>query len=172
MTRKIRRPQSIPNHPETTVPYNDPKPSYDPETGEKTEHRSVELYNAGQLREIQTEAGLPPIEKLEDEIEHYIDVLMGRMPPPMDAGVLTLMEVADAYFARGCEIQYHILKAEREGHIFASHSYAKFRKGQLRTFLELTKRAQELGSRRLTMAKYLHDMAGDADGLHGFYNED
>lgn len=122
------------------------------------------------LRDIQVENGLGPIEDVEQELEGYMDVLMGRVPPPISAGDLTLMEVADAYFARASEIQYHILKAEREGAVFKGHSYYKFRTGELRTFLELTKRAAELGSRRLTQARLAYDMRHDANGL--FLDED
>lgn len=147
MVRKIRRPQSIPTHPEQS-------------------HQPL----GAKVREIQVGQGLPPVEQLEDELEGYMDVLMGRVPPPVEAGHLTLMEVADVYFARACEIQYHILKAEREGGVFKGHSYYKFRTGELRTFMELTKRAAELGSRRLTQAKLLHDMANDANGL-AFFDE-
>lgn len=148
MGRKIRRPGSIPNHPE---------------------HGHSPL--GGKLREIQTKAGLGPIEEMEEELEEYMDVLMGRVPPPIDAGHLTLMEVADVYFARASEMQYHILKAEREGAVFKGHSYYKFRTGELRTFLELTKRAADLGSRRLTQARLLYEMHGDAAGL-AFHDED
>ena len=108
------------------------------------------------------------MEDLEDELEGYMDVLMSRVPPPVEAGHLTLMEVADAYFARACEIQYLIHKAEREGGVFKGHSYYKFRTGQLRDFLELTKRASELGSRRLTQARLIHDMSHEAQGLEWF----
>lgn len=138
MGRKIRRPGGIPNHPEPV----------------------------GQVvREITTGEGLPEVEELEEELEGYMDVLMGRVPPPIDEGHLTLMEVADAFFARACEIQYHILKAEREGGVFKGSNYYKFRTGELRSFLELSKRAADLGSRRLTQARLLHDMANDAAGL-------
>ena len=140
MTRKIRRPMSIPNE----------------------QHHTPQ---GGKLRDIQTEAGVQPIEEMEEELEAYMDVLMGRVPPPIDAGHLTLMEVADVYFARACEIQYHILKAEKEGAVFKGHSYYKFRTGQLRSFLELTKRAADLGSRRLTQAKFEYELANDMTGL-------
>lgn len=148
MSRKIRRPGGIPGH-------------------DESDHHPL----GGRLREIQTNSGLAPIEDMESELESYMDVLMGRVPPPIDAGHLTLMEVADAYFARASEIQYHILKAEREGAVFKGHSYYKFRTGELRTFLELTKRAADLGSRRLTQARLLHEMANDAGSLV-FFDED
>lgn len=145
MARRIRRPGGIPQHPEE---------GHAPQ--------------GGLVREIQLGQGLPSLEDATQEIEGYMDVLMGRTPPPIDAGHLTLMEVADAYFARASEMQYQILKAEREGGVFKGHSYYKFRTGELRTFLELTKRAADLGSRRLTQARLLHDMAQDANGLDFF----
>ena len=141
MTRKIRRPGGVPNAP--------------PPIGRR-------------VRDLQVGSGLPEVEELEEELEGYMDVLMGRVPPPIDAGHLTLMEVADAYFARACEIQYHILKAEREGGVFKGSPYYRFRTGELRSFLELSKRAADLGSRRLTQARLLHDMANDANGLDFF----
>lgn len=143
--RKIRRPDSIPT---------------------EEDHRHIP--KGGRLRDIQTEAGLQPIEEMEEELEGYMDVLMGRVHPPIDAGHLTLMEVADVYFARASEIQYHILKAEKEGAVFKGHSYYKFRTGQLRSFLELTKRAADLGSRRLTNAKFEFEMLNDAGGLQWY----
>jgi hypothetical protein len=140
--RKIRRPGFIPQHDEQG-------------------HSPL----GGRLREIQVGVGLPDVEALEEELEGYMDVLMGRVPPPIDAGFLTLQEVADAYYARANEIQYLILKAERKGAVFKGHTYYKFRTGQLRSFLELTKGASQVGSRRLTQARLLHDMAGEAEGL-------
>lgn len=144
--RKIRRPQSIPEHPDQN-------------------HSPL----GGLVRQIQVGQGLPAVEELEEEIEEYMDVLLGRKPSPVEAGHLTLMEIADAYFARACEIQYLIHKAEREGGVFKGHTYYKFRTGQLRDFLELSKRAADLGSRRLTQARLLHDMEQEAEGL--FFDE-
>lgn len=148
MARKIRRPGITQEHPE---------PGHSP--------------LGGRLRELQTQAGLQEIHELEEELEGYMDVLMGRTPPPIDAGHLTLMEVADAYFARASEIQYHILKAEREGKVMRGNPYYRFRTGQLRTFLELTKRAADLGSRRLTRAKFEYEMEHDINSPL-YYEED
>lgn len=63
------------------------------------------------------------------------------------------MEVADAYFARACEVDMLIHQGEREGGIFKSSPYYRFRTGELRSFLDLSKRAAELGSRRITLAQ-------------------
>jgi hypothetical protein len=138
-------------------------------------HQSREEHQAplgGRVRDFPLRSGLPDVEVLSDELEEYRDVLMGRTPPPIDAGHLTLMEVADAYFARASEIQMMIMKAEREGGAFKGSSYYKFRTGELRTFLEMTKRASDLGSRRLTQARMLHEMAHDSQGLAFFEDSD
>lgn len=87
---------------------------------------------------------------LKDELDEYLDVLMGRADPPVDAGIMTLMEVAEAYHARACEIEMNILRAEQEGRVSKGDPFYRFRTGQLRSFLELCKRAVDLGSRRLT----------------------
>jgi hypothetical protein len=147
-TRKIRRPGGVPQHDEAG-------------------HSPL----GSLVRNVQVGEGLPPVEELEEELEGYMDVLMGRVPPPVDAGILTLQEVADAYFARASEIQFQIHKLERKGDVFRGSTYYKFRTGELRTFLDLSKRAAELGSRRLTHARLLHDMAHDSQGL-GFFDED
>lgn len=78
------------------------------------------------------------------------DVLMGREEPPVDRGVLTLMEVADAYFARAKEMEQVILRAEADGNVIKSSKTYKFRTGELRSFIELAKGACEVGSRRVT----------------------
>lgn len=86
------------------------------------------------------------------------DVLLGRTQPDIDARHLTLMEVADAYFARASEIQMLLQKAEREGTITRGSAHYKFRTGELRTFLEMSRRAAELGSRRLTEEQLVWEM--------------
>lgn len=94
--------------------------------------------------------GLPPLPSLETELQDMMDVLLGRIASPIDVGLLTLMEVADAYFARGSEMAMLILGQERQGYIAKGGHYAKFRTGELRHFLEVCKGARELGSRRIT----------------------
>ena len=99
--------------------------------------------------------GMPTLEELEEEFFGYVDVLLGRQEPPIDIGVLTLMEVSNAYLSRGIEVEMMILAAERNRDILRSNPYSKFRTGELRSFIELAKKAQELGSRRLTQAQLL-----------------
>jgi hypothetical protein len=99
--------------------------------------------------------GVGKVGDLSAEIKRYTDVLLGRVDPPMDAGVATLMECADAYYARACEIDILIHEGEREFEIGKGDPLYKFRTGELRSFLELTKRAQEMGSRRITLAQLM-----------------
>ena len=112
----------------------------------------------GKLRAVPLGAGVPAISSLVAELQDMTDVLRGRDQPPIDAGHLTLMEVADAYFARASEITMLLQQAEREGTITKGSAHYKFRTGELRTFMELARRASELGSRRLTEEQLLWEM--------------
>ena len=114
-------------------------------------HRRVPM--ARRLRDVPLALGLPTLEELEEELFGYVDVLLGRQEPPIDSGLLSLMEVADAYLARAYEIEMMILAAERSRDILRSSPYSKFRTGELRSFIELARKATDLGSRRLTMAR-------------------
>lgn len=96
--------------------------------------------------------GMGTAEELADELEMMTDVLLGRIEPPASNGILTLMEISDSYYARASEMTMKIQRAEREGRITKGHELYRFRTGELRTFLEMTKRASDLGSRRLTDA--------------------
>lgn len=88
---------------------------------------------------------------LSAELEDMRDVLLGRAEMPTGiGGPLALMEVADAYFGRACEIEQIILRKEREGRISSDSALSRFRKGELRSFKEQAKSACDLGSRRLT----------------------
>lgn len=96
-----------------------------------------------------------------------IDVLMGRMPPPIDAGILTLMEIADAYYARGMELQYQLHQAEAKGSVLKGTQHYKFRTGELRDFIELAKSAADLGSRRVTAEQLRFDQELRGRESHG-----
>jgi hypothetical protein len=86
-----------------------------------------------------------------EEVQDMTDVLLGRVEPPINADVATLMEVADAYFARAMEIIMLIQTAEREGKVTRGSGYAQLRTKELRTFAEIAKRSSDMGSRRITM---------------------
>ena len=138
MSKRIRRPHRIPQNP---------------------------LPAAQTVRDIQVGAGLPEVEVLSQEIKGYWDVLLGRTPPPVEAGDLTLMEIANAYLTRAMEMSSLIHEAEREGGVFKGSAYYRFRTGELRDFIEVSKKAQELGSRRLTQARMEFDMEVQEAGL-------
>jgi hypothetical protein len=101
-------------------------------------------------------------EEFSIELQGYTSVLMGRVPPPINRGVMTLMEVAEAYYARGQEINMEILRKEREGLVTKGTALYRFRTGELRAFLELTKKAIDLGSRRITFEQMLYEQRYDA----------
>lgn len=84
------------------------------------------------------------------------DVLMGREDSPV-VGVLALMEVADAYFARASEMEQAILKGEREGSISRGSALYRFRTQELRSFKEMASAAAALGSRRVTQESLLQE---------------
>lgn len=129
--------------------------------------RSVQtpLPVARTVRDVQVGLGLPDLADLVTEVKGYWDVLLGRSSPPIEAGDLTLMEIANAYLSRALEIDSLIHEAEREGGVFKGSQYYRFRTGELRDFIEVSKRAQELGSRRLTQARLEHDMEVEGSSL-------
>ena len=57
------------------------------------------------------------VNEMSRELSEYVDILLGRIEPPIDAGVLTLMECAEAFHARAKEMEMEILDAERTGAI-------------------------------------------------------
>lgn len=107
------------------------------------------------VRDVPLAVGLPTLEELEEEFFSYVDVLLGRVEPPIDENLLTLMEVSNGYLSRAYEVEMLIHAAERNRDVLRGSPYSKFRTGELRSFIELARKAQELGSRRLTMAEML-----------------
>lgn len=93
---------------------------------------------------------------MKSELDDYTDMLLGRLDPPFDQGVMTLMELAEAAHARAQEMNMHILQGEAEGTIPKDGMIYRFRTGKLRAFIELTKRTIDLGSRRVTMWQEMH----------------
>ena len=87
-----------------------------------------------------------------DELRGYTEVLMGRVDPPINRGLLTMMEVAEAYHARAKEIEMELLEAEAAGAILKGSRPYRFRTGPLRSFIEMCAKTIELGSRRVTAA--------------------
>lgn len=108
------------------------------------------------LIDIEIGLGLPSVDSLWTEIQGYMDVILGRKVAPMVSPYLGLAEAATAYYCRAQEIDALIHAAEREGVVLRGSALYRFRTGELRSFIELAKRASELGSRRLTQEQLLH----------------
>lgn len=89
---------------------------------------------------------------MRSELSEYTDILLGRSDPPINKGEATLMEVAEAYHARAREMEMKLLEAETEGYILKDSKAYRFRTGELRAFTELTRKAIDMGNRRITMA--------------------
>ena len=104
------------------------------------------------MQKFPLKKGLSDVNELHDEINEYINVLMGHINPPISDGIDTLFEVSSTYLARAKEIEIKLLERERSGNISSGDELKKFRTGELRSFIELCKSAQNQGSRRITMA--------------------
>lgn len=97
---------------------------------------------------------------MRDELKTMKDVLLGRIPPPVDTGISTLMEVAEAFHARAKDMEMHLHEAEADGHVLRGSKHYKFRTGELRDFIELVAKTIELGSRRITATQLEMQMRG------------
>lgn len=157
MTERLRKPVKKTARKRVRTVEEVPKP-LPPKPRSKVRKRD----KAHTLRAVPMGVGIPNISKMSSELLDMTDVLMGRVPPPVDVGHLTLMEVADAYFARASEMTMLIQKSEREGFTARGTALYHFRTGELRTFMEMAKKAADLGSRRLTAEQLHYEME-----LHG-----
>ncbi|NBO54512.1 MAG: hypothetical protein EBU84_07935 [Actinobacteria bacterium] len=101
---------------------------------------------------------MPPIGEIRNEIDEYTAVLLGRTPPPIDNGEMTLMEYANAVYSRAMELTILIQRAESDGSVLKSSKYYRLRTGELRSFTELAAKCIELGSRRVTWAQLDYSM--------------
>lgn len=93
------------------------------------------------------------IDAISRELDAYTDILLGRVDPPVDLGVMTLMEVAEAFHARAREMEMTLLELESNGVVMKGTRPYHFRTGKLRSFIEMSKRTIDLGSRRVTYWK-------------------
>lgn len=116
-------------------------------------HRDAQM--GRRLIDIEVGLGLDPVDDLWAEIQHYMNVLLGREDSPISSPYLSMMEVATAYYARAMEIDAIIHAAEREGAVMRGSPLYRFRTGELRSFIDLSKRCVELGSRRLAQEDLL-----------------
>jgi hypothetical protein len=117
------------------------------------------------VTDVPLPAGLPTPDEIYDELQGYTDVLLGRVPSPVNSPYLALAEVATAYFARGQELDMLIHEAERSGDVTKNAPHYKIRTGALRSFLEMSKKMADLGSRRLTQEQLLYEARHDAGEL-------
>lgn len=114
------------------------------------------------LINIPLPVGLPTEDGIYDEIEGYTDVLLGRVEPPLESPYLALAEVAAGYYSRALELEMLIRRGEDEGSIRRGSHYYKIRTGVLRSFIEMSKRLYDLGSRRLSQEDLLSRQRRDA----------
>ena len=57
------------------------------------------------MQKFPLKKGLSDVNELHDEINEYINVLMGHINPPISDGIDTLFEVSSTYLARAKEIE-------------------------------------------------------------------
>lgn len=114
------------------------------------------------MTDVPLNEGLRDVEDLQEELLEYANVLLGRVDPPIDSPYLSMMELATAYHARALEIEMMIHWEEQQHRVIRGHPLYKFRTGQLRSFIELSKKMADLGSRRLTQEQMLTEMRYDS----------
>lgn len=114
------------------------------------------------LTEVPLGIGLPTPDEIKDELLAYCDVLLGRTDPPVDSPYLGLAEIATSYYARACELDMLIHEKERTHQVVRGTDYYRLRTGALRSFLEMSKKMADLGSRRLTQEQLLFQQRLDA----------
>lgn len=114
------------------------------------------------LTEVPVGPGLPSPDEITEELIGYTDVLLGRVSPPCESPYLGLAEIATAYYARACELEMRIHEEERANRVVRGHPYYRLRTGALRSFLEMSKKMADLGSRRLTQEQLLWEQRTDS----------
>ena len=114
------------------------------------------------VTDVPLPSGLPTPDEIYDELQGYTDVLLGRQPSPVNSPYLALAEIATAYYARAQELDMLIHEAERNGDVMRNAPHYKIRTGALRSFIEMSKKMADLGSRRLTQEQLLYQARYDA----------
>ena len=114
------------------------------------------------LTEVPLGTNLPTPEEIMDELLGYCDILLGRVEPPVTSPYLQLAELASAYYARACELDMLLHEEERAARVIRGMDYYQLRTGALRSFLEMSKKMADLGSRRLTQEQLLYNQRHDA----------
>ena len=111
------------------------------------------------VRKFRVNHGIPTVGEMRDEIDEYTQVLLGHEESPIQNGVLTLMEYANAVYSRAMELTMYLQRAEADGVVLKGTKPYRFRTGELRTFCEMAAKAIELGSRRVTVAQLEADLS-------------
>jgi hypothetical protein len=114
------------------------------------------------LTEVPLGSDLPTPDQIKEELLGYCDILLGRVEPPVDSPYLSLGEIATAYYARACELDLLIHEEERAHRVIRGTNYYQLRTGALRSFIEMSKKMADLGSRRLTQEQLLYQQRLDA----------
>ncbi len=114
------------------------------------------------LVDIPLSEGIPSVEELIEEFLGYANTLLGRADAELESPYLDLMEHAAAYYARAKEVEMLIFGEEHARRVVRGHPLNKFRTGQLRSFIEMSKMLADVGSRRLTQERLLEDQRYDA----------
>lgn len=111
------------------------------------------------LRTVDVGQGFSNLTSIRNELQDYIDILLGRKEPPAAVrnDVDALAECANAFLARAREIEAILYAREREGVTPKGSALYKYRTGELRTIIALFDRAYEMGSRRITMATLIQN---------------
>lgn len=128
------------------------KPSHKTED-QARERNSSTIRKEPMIRSSYLGEEMKTLRSLESEVEGYWDILLGRVDPPFDNGILTLMEIATGIFTRCSEITATLQKLEYKDSVSKGDNLYRFRTGPLRTLMEASSKAIELGSRRVTAAR-------------------
>lgn len=98
---------------------------------------------------------------MEQELDEYKAILLGREDLPIQNGVMSLIETATAMYGRASEMTMEILAMERKGSVTKGSRLYKFRTGELRTFLDMCSKFVDLGSRRITAERMKVEMRNE-----------
>jgi hypothetical protein len=101
------------------------------------------------------------VDELYDELEYYVDVILGREEAPLQSPYLALQEIASAYLARAYEIEMLIHRAESDRSVTKGSPYYRLRTGSLRSFIEMARKMCDLGSRRLSQEQLITQQRRD-----------
>jgi hypothetical protein len=101
------------------------------------------------------------VDEIYDELEQYVDVILGREEPPLASPYLALQEIASAYLARAYEIDMLIHRAEANREVAKNSPYYRLRTGALRSFIEMARKMCDLGSRRLSQEQLITQQRRD-----------